>query len=389
MRALCYHGVNDLRVETVKDPEILRPGDAIVRVRMSSVCGSDLHLIGGYVPTMQRGDILGHEFLGEIVETGADVKRLSRGDRVIVCSLIGCGHCDYCKRDLWSLCDNSNPNHAMMDALLGDTIAGVFGYSHMTGGYAGSHAEYVRVPYADHNAFKVPEGIPDESAVFASDALPTGFMGADLCNIKPGDVVAVWGCGGVGQMAIRSAYVLGASRVIAIDRYPERLRLAREKGGAEVLNYEEVHVNEALREMTAGRGPDACIDAVGMEADSTGITDVYDRVKQSLRVQLDRPAVLRQAIHACRKGGTVAVMGVYFGLIDKFPMGVLMNKALTLRSGQQHGQRYVPRLFELIERGEIDPSYLLTHRLSLEEGPRGYKVFKSKEEACMRVVFSP
>jgi threonine dehydrogenase-like Zn-dependent dehydrogenase len=389
MRAICWNGVNDLRVETVKDPSILSPRDAIVRVRMSSVCGSDLHLIGGYIPAMRAGDILGHEFMGEVVEVGAEVRRLSRGDRVVVASLMGCGSCFYCQREEWSLCDNSNPSHALMDTLWGDTIAGVFGYSHATGGFAGSHAEYVRVPFADNTARRIPDGISDESAVFISDALPTGYMGADLCNIKHGDVVAVWGCGGVGQMAIKSAYLLGAERVIAIDRYPERLRLAEEKGGAEVLNYEEVDVREALREMTGGRGPDACIDAVGMEADANGVVNIYDRVKQALRLQTDRPHVLRQAILACRKGGTVSIMGVYMGFADKIPIGAAMNKALTLRMGQQFGQKYIPRLFEHVLRGEIDPSYLITHRLGLEDGPRGYQLFKSKEDACVRAVFTP
>jgi threonine dehydrogenase-like Zn-dependent dehydrogenase len=389
MRAICWNGVNDLRVETVKDPSLLCRRDAIVRVRMSSVCGSDLHLIGGYIPSMRAGDILGHEFMGEVVEVGSEVRRLSRGDRVVVSSLMGCGQCFYCQREEWSLCDNSNPSHGLMDTLWGDTIAGVFGYSHATGGFAGSHAEYVRVPFADYGAIRIPDGIPDESAVFTSDAVPTGYMGADLCDIKRGDVVAVWGCGGVGQMAIKSAYLLGAERVIAIDRYPERLRLAEEKGGAEVLNFEEVDVREALREMTGGRGPDACIDAVGMEADANGLVDVYDKVKHALRLQTDRPEVLRQAILACRKGGTVAIMGVYMGYADKIPIGAAMNKALTLRMGQQFGQKYIPKLFEHILRGELDPSYLLTHRLSLEDGPRGYRLFKCKEDACIRAVFTP
>lgn len=389
MRALCWNGVNDLRVETVPDPKILSPGDAIVRVTMSSVCGSDLHLIGGYVPTMKRGDILGHEFIGEVVEVGPGVNQLKQGDRVVVCSLLGCGECWFCKSELWSLCDNSNPKPEVMERLWGQAIAGVFGYSHATGGYAGSHAEYVRVPFADHNAFTIPEGVPDERAVFASDALPTGYMAADMCGIKPGDVVAVWGCGGVGQMAIRSALLLGAERVIAIDRVPERLRMARERSGANTLNYEEVDVREALREMTGGRGPDACIEAVGMEADTTGIEDMYDRAKQKLRLETDRPAALRQAIMACRKGGTISVVGVFMGFIDKFPMGAAMNKGLTFRMGQQHGQRYIPRLLEHLQRGEIDTSYLITHRMRLEDAPRGYRLFKEKKDGCVRAVFTP
>jgi len=389
MRALCWNGVNDLRVETVPDPRILSHGDAIIRVTMSSVCGSDLHLIGGHMPAMKRGDILGHEFVGEVTEVGPGVKELRTGDRVVVCSLLGCGECWYCKNQLWSLCDNSNPKPEMMERLWGQSIAGVLGYSHAAGGYAGSHAEYVRVPFADHNAFKIPDGVPDERAVFASDALPTGYMAADNCNIKAGDVVAVWGCGGVGQMAIRSAFLLGAGRVIAIDHVPERLRMARERAGAETLSFEEVNVREALHEMTGGRGPDACIEAVGMEADATGIEDVYDRTKQKLRLETDRPAALRQAIMACRKGGTVSIVGVFMGYVDKFPIGAAMNKGLTFRMGQQHGQRYIPRLLEHLQRGEIDTSYLMTHRMRLEEGPRGYELFKEKKDGCVRAVFTP
>lgn len=389
MRALCWNGVNDLRVETVPDPRILAPHDAIVRVRMSSVCGSDLHLIDGYVPTMKRGDILGHEFVGDVVEVGPDVSSLKVGDRVVVCSIIGCGRCFYCEHEHWSLCDNSNPSHDLLDKAFGSTTAAIFGYSHAFGGIAGSHAEYVRVPFADQGAFKVPDGVPDDCAVFASDALPTGYMAADMCGIRPGDVIAIWGAGAVGQMAIRSAYLLGAERVIAIDRFPERLQMARERGGAEVLNYEEVDVLEALRDMTAGRGPDACIDAVGMEAHGKGLEYAYDRAKQAMRLETDRPIALRQTIMACRKGGTVSIVGVYGGLIDKFPMGAAMNKGLVFRMGQQHGQRYIPRLLEHIARGEIDPSYLATHRMSLEDAPRGYQLFKKKQDGCVRAVFTP
>jgi threonine dehydrogenase-like Zn-dependent dehydrogenase len=389
MKALCWNGVNSLAVETVPEPKILNPGDALVRVKLSSVCGSDLHLLDGYVPTMRAGDIIGHEFLGEVVDTGSNVRNLRTGDRVIVVSIIGCGHCWFCEHAMWSLCDNSNPNRQPQEAVYGKVTAGIFGYSHAFGGYAGSHAEFVRVPYADHNAFKVPNDIPDEKAVFVSDAAPTGFYAADLCGIRAGDVIAVWGCGGVGQMAIRSAYLLGAERVIAIDRFPDRLEKAKERAGAEILNYEDVSVLEALDEMTGGRGPDACIDAVGMEADATGVEDVYDRTKQYLRLQSDRPHVLRQAILACRKGGTVSIIGVYGGLVDKFPIGVAMNKGLTLRMGQQPGQNYAGRLFDHIRRGELDPSYLLTHRLPLDDGPRGYAMFKHKEDDCLRVAFAP
>ncbi|WP_437670348.1 zinc-dependent alcohol dehydrogenase [Sorangium sp. So ce131] len=389
MRAICWNGVNDVVVESVPEPRIVSPHDAIVRVSLSSVCGSDLHLVHGYIPAMRRGDVLGHEFLGEVVETGAEVKRLQRGDRVVVSSVIGCGRCVYCEGELWSLCDNSNPRHVVTERLFGDTMSAIFGYSHAFGGFAGSHAEYVRVPFADHGAFKVPDGVRDESAVFASDALPTGYMGAELCDIRPGQVVAVWGCGGVGQMAIKSAYLFGAARVIAIDSRPDRLAMAKVHGCAEVLNYAEVDVQEALRELTGGRGPDACIDAVGMEAEGTGLQYTYDRVKHALRLQNDRPLVVRDALLACRKGGTVSIVGVYAGFADKIPLGALMNKALVVRAAQQHGQRYIPRLLELIQRGDIDPSFLLTHRMCLDDGPRGYRLFEERADGCMRAVFAP
>ena len=389
MKALCWNGINQLNVERVPDPAILNPGDAIVRVTMSSVCGSDLHLLDGYVPTMREGDIIGHEFMGEVVETGAEVKKLKKGDRVVVGSVLGCGGCEFCQTDQWSLCDNSNTNPEILEKAYGYAGAGIFGYSHAFGGYAGSHAEYIRVPYADTGSFKVPEGVNDEAAVFTSDAFPTGFMAADMCGIEQGDTVVVWGAGGVGQMAMQSAYLLGAERVIAIDRIPDRLEKARTYANAEVLNYEEVDVLEALREMTGGRGPDRCIDAVGMEAHTTGIEQYYDKAKQTLRLQTGRPAVLRQAIMACRKGGTVSIVGVYGGLIDKFPMGAAMNKALTLRMGQMFAQKYIPQLLEIVASGKVDPAYMLTHRYALDQGPEGYKMFKNKTDSCMRVVFTP
>lgn len=391
MRALCWNGVNDLRVERVPDPTILGPHDAIIKVKLSSVCGSDLHLIDGHVPTMKPGDVIGHEFLGEVVEKGPEVLRLNRGDRVITVSVIGCGKCWHCRHEEYSLCDNSNPQPAYEEAAYGHCTAGIFGYSHAFGGYAGSHAEYIRVPFADTNCFRVPEGVSDETAVFVSDAVPTGYMAADMGGIKQGDIVAVWGCGGVGQMAIRSAYLMGAERVIGIDRYPSRLEAAQMKAGAEPLDYTRVDVYDALLAMTGGRGPDVCIDAVGMEADGhdTGIEYWYDRTKQAVGLETDRPAVLRQMIACCRKGGTLSIVGVYGGAIDKFPMGAAMNKALTFRMGQQHGQRYVKRLFEHIEKGELDPSYLLTHKWSLDDGPLGYRMFKEKIDDCMRVVFTP
>lgn len=389
MKALCWNGINDLRVERVPDPSILNPRDAIVRVTMSSVCGSDLHLLDGYVPTMKAGDIIGHEFMGEVVEVGPEVKKITKGDRVVVGSVLGCGGCEFCQREEWSLCDNSNPNAELLEKAYGYAGAGIFGYSHAFGGYAGSHAEYVRVPYADNGSFRIPEGVKDEAAVFTSDAFPTGFMAADMCGIQQGDTVVVWGAGGVGQMAMHSAWLLGAGRVIAIDRFTDRLSKASQFARAEVLNYEEVDILEALREMAGGRGPDRCIDAVGMEANTTGVEQYYDKAKQTLRMQTDRPAVLRQAIMACRKGGTVSIVGVYGGLIDKFPMGAAMNKALTLKMGQMFAQKYIPQLLDRVAAGEVDPSYMLTHKWTLDQGPEGYQMFKEKTDNCMRVVFTP
>jgi threonine dehydrogenase-like Zn-dependent dehydrogenase len=389
MRALCWNGVNDLAVETVPDPAIVNPHDAILRVRLTTTCGSDLHFIDGYLPTMRAGDVIGHEFMGEVVEVGPEVTRVRPGDRVVVPSFIGCGRCWYCEHDLWSLCDNTNPNPELQEPVLGYPSAGIYGYTHAFGGYAGSHAEYIRVPHADHDCFPVPEEVRDEQALFLSDAAPTGFMGADFCGLQGGETVAVWGCGGVGLMAQRSAYLLGAERVIGIDRYPERLRMAREQVGAEVVDYSAVEsVVETLQEMTGGRGPDACIDAVGMEAHGKGLDYAYDRVKQALHLATDRGQALRQAAVACRKGGTLSVLGVY-GAMDKFPLGVLINKGLTLRTAQQHGQRYVPRLLEHVRRGELDPSFLATHRLPLEQAVEGYDAFKHKRDGCVRAVFAP
>lgn len=389
MRALCWNGVNDLRVETVPDPQIVNPHDAILRVTLSTTCGSDLHFIDGYIPTMREGDVIGHEFMGEVVEVGPEVKKVKKGDRVVVPSFIGCGNCWYCQHDLWSLCDNTNPNAELQEPLFGYSTGGIYGYTHAFGGYAGAHAQYVRVPFADNDCFHVPEGLRDEQVLFLSDAAPTGYMGADFCGLKGGETVAVWGCGGVGLMAQKSAYLLGAGRVIAIDRFPERLNMAREKVGAETINYTETEsVVETLKEMTGGRGPDACIDAVGMEAHGTGIGYQYDRIKQALRLETDRGEALRQAITACRKGGTLSVLGVY-GLIDKFPLGSIMNKGMTVRTAQQHGQYYMPRLLEHASKGELDPSFLATHRFSLEDSPRGYDMFKHKEGGCVRSVFAP
>lgn len=389
MRALCWNGVNDLRVETVCDPVIDNPHDAIVRVTSSTTCGSDLHFIDGYIPTMRAGDVIGHEFMGEVVEVGPDVKKVKQGERVVVPSFIVCGQCSFCQHELFSLCDNTNPNPELQEPLFGYPTAGIYGYTHAFGGYAGAHAQYVRVPHADNDCFPVPEGLRDEQVLFFSDAAPTGYMGAEFCNIQRGDVIAVWGCGGVGLMAQKSAYLMGAERVIAIDRFPERLRMARENVGSETINYMEVDsVVATLRDMTGGRGPDACIDAVGMEAHGTGPDYAYDRVMQALRLETDRGVALREAILACRKGGILSILGVY-GIMDKFPIGAIINKGLTVRSAQQHGQRYMARLFDHASRGELDPSFLVTHRFSLEEGPRGYEMFKEKEDGCVRIVFKP
>ncbi|NOK03305.1 MULTISPECIES: zinc-dependent alcohol dehydrogenase [Myxococcus] len=389
MRALCWNGINDLGVETVGDPRIVNPHDVILQVRMSTTCGSDLHFIDGYIPTMRKGDVIGHEFMGTVVEKGPAVKKVQVGDRVVVPSFIGCGSCWYCQHDLWSLCDNTNPKGELQEPLFGYQTAGIYGYTHTFGGYAGAHAQFVRVPHADNDCFQVPEGVTDEQALFLSDAVPTGYMGADFCDIQPGQTVAVWGCGGVGLMAQKAAFLLGAERVIGIDRFPERLKLAREKVGAETISYEEVDsVLDVLKELTGGRGPDACIDAVGMEAHGTGVGAAYDRAKQAMRLQTDRGQALRQAILACRKGGILSVVGVY-GFMDAFPMGAIMNKGLTVRSAQQHGQKYLPRLLEHVVKGELDPSFLATHRFSLEDAPKGYELFKKKQDGCVRAVFLP
>jgi threonine dehydrogenase-like Zn-dependent dehydrogenase len=390
MRAICWEGKRNVRVETVPDPKILNSRDAIVRISSTAICGSDLHLYNGFVPTMERGDILGHEFMGEVVETGKNVSNLKVGDRVVVPFPIACGACAMCQQDLFSCCENSNPNAWMAEKLLGYSPAGLFGYSHMLGGYAGGQAEFARVPFADVGPIKVPEGIPDEQVLFLSDIFPTGYMGAELCNIKGGEVIAVWGCGPVGQFAIASAKMLGAERVIAIDRFPYRLEMARERAGAtDIINYEEVSVLETLKELTGGRGPDACIDAVGMEAHGHSAIYAYDRAKQALMLESDRPLALREAILACRSGGIVSVIGVYGGFIDKFPMGAVMNRSLTIRSGQTHVQHYLRPLLERIERGEIDPSFVITHQLSLDEAPNAYDMFLHKQDNCEKVVLKP
>jgi threonine dehydrogenase-like Zn-dependent dehydrogenase len=389
MKAVCWHGANDVRVDTVPDPTILNPRDAILKVTATTICGSDLHIYDGYIPSMQPGDIIGHEFMGEIVETGREVRKLKKGDRVVVSSIIGCGQCHYCTHQQWSLCDNSNPGGALQEPLFGYSTGGIFGYSHLFGGYAGAQAEYVRIPFADHGCIKVPDGMTDEQALPISDAFPTGYMGADMCDIKPGDVVAVWGCGPVGLFAIRSAYLLGAEKVIGIDRFPERLAMAKTQCRAEVINYEEVDAGEALKEMTGGRGPDACIDAVGLEAHGTGLMGLYDEVKQSVRLETDRPHILRQMIVACRKGGVISVMGVYSGFIDKLPMGAAFNKGLTFKMGQMHGQRYMPKLIDHVLKGDIDPGFAFSHHMPLTEAKQAYEMFKHKTDNCIKILLRP
>ena len=387
MKANCWIGKKHVRVEDVPEPKILSERDAIVRVTSTAICGSDLHLYNGFIPTMEKGDILGHEFMGEVVELGSAVTNLQIGDRVVVPFPIACGNCRACEQSRFSLCENSNPNAWMAEKLWGHSPAGCFGYSHLLGGYAGGQAEYARVPFADIGPLKVPEDLSDEQVLFLSDILPTGYMGAEMCNIQPGDVIAVWGAGPVGQFAIASARMLGAERVIAIDRIASRLRLAKERAGAtDVINYEHGDVEEALAELTGGRGPDACIDAVGLEAHGYGPSYAYDRVKQATMLQPDRPTALRQAIRCCRNGGIVSVIGVYGGFIDKFPMGTIVNRSLTLRSGQCHVQRYMKPLLERIQRGEIDPSFVITHRLPLEKAAEGFEIFLNKQDDCEKVV---
>ena len=390
MRANCWYGKKDVRVETVPDPKILNRRDAIVKISSTAICGSDLHLYNGFMPTMEKGDILGHEFMGEIVETGPDVKNRKVGDRVVVSFPISCGNCFFCKAEMFSLCENSNPNAWMAEQMFGHSPCGIYGYSHLTGGYAGGQAEYARVPFADVGTLKVPDDMSDEQVLFLSDIFPTGYMGAEMCDIKRGDTVAVWGCGPVGQFAMASAYMLGAERVIGIDRFPERLAMARDKAKADTINYEEVNTYDALMDMTGGRGPDACIDAVGLEAHGGhGLVYAFDRVKQAMMSETDRPIALREAIMACRNGGTVSVIGVYGGLIDKFPMGSFMNRSLTMRTGQCHVQRYWGKLLERIQNGDIDPSFVITHRMRLDEAPQGFDIFTNKEDDCIKIVMKP
>jgi threonine dehydrogenase-like Zn-dependent dehydrogenase len=386
MKALCYVGKNKLDVQSVNDPEILLPQDIILKVKLSSVCGSDLHYLHGYIPAMKEGDILGHEYTGEVIEVGSGVKRLKKGDRVVVAPNIGCGHCYHCEHDEWSLCDNSNPNGIVTEKLVGYPTGAFVGCSAMFGGYSGSHAEYIRVPYADHGCFKIPETLSYEQGLFASDAFSTGYMAADIA-VRPGDIVAIWGAGAVGQMAAASAWLKGASRVFIIDRYDFRLQLAIIHAKAEPLNYERIDILEKLKEETGGRGPDVCIDCVGMEANTTGFEEIFDKVKQNLFLESDRASALRQAIMACRKGGVLSVIGVYSGFADKFPIGPLVVKGITVKSGMVHAQKYIPTLLKHIENGDVDPTYLQTHSWSLEQGNAGYKFFGENRNECLRGVF--
>jgi threonine dehydrogenase-like Zn-dependent dehydrogenase len=393
MKAVTWCGTRKVSVDNVPDPQILNPRDAIVKITSTCICGSDLHLYDGYIPTMQKGDVLGHEFMGEVVEVGSGVnaEKVKVGDRVIVPFCIACGNCFYCKRQLFSCCDNSNPNAWLGEKAYGFSTAGLFGYSHLTGGYAGGQAEYARVPFADHQLFKVPETIPDEQAVFLTDIFPTGYMAAEQCNIQKGDVVAVWGCGPVGQFAIRSAALLGAHKVVAIDdgtRVPERLRMAAD-GGAITIDMRDEYVYEKLLELTGGRGPDACIDAVGMEAHGFTVDAFVDKMKAAAMMATDRPHALRQAINCCRKGGTVSVPGVYGGVVDKLPFGAAMQKGLQFRMGQTHVHKYVPILIDRIQKGEIDPSFVITHKMPLSEAPHGYKIFQEKRDGCIKIVLKP
>jgi len=388
MKALTWCGKYDVRVSNVPDPKILDDRDVIIKVTSTCICGSDLHLYDGYIPTMQKGDILGHEFMGEIVETGRAIRDLKIGDRIVVPFTICCGSCFFCKRELWSCCDNTNPNAQMAEQAFGFSTAGLFGYSHLTGGYAGGQAEYVRVPFADVAPMKVPNDLEDDQVIFLTDIYPTGYMAAENCNIQPGDTVAVWGCGPVGQFAIRSARLLGAEQVIALDSVPERLRMAAE-GGAITIDIDDEYVYEKLRDLTGGRGPDGCIDAVGMEAHGLTLDAMMDKVKAAMFLATDRPHALRQAINCCRKGGTVSVPGVYGGFLDKIPFGAAMQKGLTFKMGQTHVKKYLKPLLSLVQQGKIDPRFVITHRLPLEQAPEAYRIFQEKKDGCIKVVLKP
>ena len=389
MKAVVWHGKQDMRVDNVPDPKILNPRDAIIKVTTTAICGSDLHLYNGAMPGMEAGDIVGHEFMGEVVETGAGVTNLKKGDRVVVPFTIACGNCFFCQKSLTSLCDNSNPNGQIAEKMYGESISGLFGYTHILGGYAGGQAEYARVPFADVGPMKVPEGLTDEQVLFLTDIFPTGYEAVENCNIEPGDTVAIWGCGPVGQFAIKSAFLLGAEHVIAIDNIPERLQLASKQGNVTTVNFMEENLLEQLRELTAGRGPDHCIDSVGLEAHGSNPGNIYDSVKTTLRMATDRPNVIRQAIMACRKGGTVSLPGVYGGLLDKIPFGAAHAKSLTFKMGQTHVHRYLQPLMDYIEQGAIDPTFIISHRFKLDEAPKGYQIFDYKKDDCIKVVLTP
>jgi len=386
MKALCWEGKYSVEIRNVPDPTILNPQDAIIKVTSAAICGSDLHLYDGYIPTMEKGDILGHETMGEVIEVGMGVKKLKIGDRIVIPFDIGCGKCHHCREEEYSACDNSNPNAIIADKLYGQSGAGLFGYSHMYGGYAGGQAEYIRVPYADTNSLVIPKGIEDDKVLFLSDILPTGYMAAENCNIKRGDTVAIWGAGPVAQMAVRCAFLKGAERVIVLDHYEARLRMAA-LAGAETINFDECDdITDELKFLTGGRGPDACIDAVGMEAHGHTIPASLDRVKAAVGLATDRPNALRQAIQACKKGGTVSIPGVYGGFLDKVPFGAAFGKGLTFKMGQTHTQKYMQPLLDLILAGKIDPSFVITHKLNLEDAPKGYRMFSDEKNDCIKVV---
>lgn len=389
MKAVCWFGKEDVRVKDVPDPKILNPRDAVIEITSSAICGSDLHLYDGFIPTMKAGDILGHEFMGRVVETGTAVERVKVGDRVVVPFPIACGMCFPCQSKLFSLCENTNPNAWIMEQMFGHATGGLYGYSHMTGGYAGGQAQMARVPFADMNGFKVPDELTDEQVLFLTDILPTGYMAAEQCDIRHGDTIAVWGCGPVGQFAIKSAKLLEAERVFAIDRFTPRLAMAEENSGAIPINYAEQDVYETLMDATGGRGPDACIDAVGAEAHTPGVVGIYDRVKQALMAQTDRPEVLREAILACRGGGTVSVPGVYGGFDDKIPLGSMMNRSITIKTGQTHVHRYLQPLLERIQNNDVDPRFVVSHRVAIEDVPDAYRMFRDKKDGCVKVVIHP
>jgi threonine dehydrogenase-like Zn-dependent dehydrogenase len=393
MKAVTWCGSYKVSVDNVPDPTIINPRDAIVKITSTCICGSDLHLYDGYIPTMQKGDIMGHEFMGEVVALGPGVAgdKLKVGDRVIVPFCMACGNCFFCKKQLYSCCDNTNPNAELAEKFYGFATAGLFGYSHLTGGYAGGQAEYARVPYSDYNLQKVPTDLDDDMLVFLTDIFPTGYMAAENCNIEPGDTVAVWGCGPVGQFAIRSAYLLGAEKVVAIDdgtRVPERLKMAAD-GKAITIDMRDEYVYEKLLDLTGGRGPDSCIDAVGMEAHGFTVDAFVDKAKAAVMLATDRPHALRQAINCCRKGGTISVPGVYGGVLDKVPFGAAMQKGLTFKMGQTHVHRYTSRLVDHIRNGDIDPSFVITHKLPLSQAPHGYKIFNEKKDGCIKIVLKP